>query len=44
LAPLGSEADPTGFHLDTAHHAWQNDTCSTGLVTLSLAVKDQGWE
>ena len=33
--PPGSEADPTGFHLDTAHHAWQNDTCSTGLVTLS---------
>ena len=35
LAPPGSEADPTGFHLDTAHHAWQNDTCSTGLATLS---------
>jgi len=35
LASLGSGADPTGFHLDTAHHAWQNDTCSSGLATLS---------
>ena len=31
----GSEADPTGFHLDAAHQAAQNDTCSTGLATLS---------
>jgi hypothetical protein len=31
----GSEADPTGFHLDAAQHAWQNDACSSGLATLS---------
>jgi hypothetical protein len=43
LALLGNEADPTGFHLDAAHYAWQNDACSIGLATLSLAVKDQGW-
>ena len=42
LAALRSEADPTGFHLDAAHHASQNDACTTGLATLSLAVKDQG--
>src|SRR5437660_6504015 len=30
----GSEADPTGFHLDTAQHAWQNDACSSDLVRL----------
>src|SRR5205823_14376007 len=26
-APPGSEADPTGFHLEGAHHASQNDAC-----------------
>ncbi len=42
LAQLASEADPTGFHLDPAHHASQNDACSIGKATLILAVKDQG--
>jgi hypothetical protein len=42
LALRGSEFDPTGFHLDAAHHASQNDACTTGLATLNLAVRDQG--
>ncbi len=60
----GSEADPTGFHLDAgarpiqlgstwmqltkllkttlAQPAWPRS--AVGTATLSLAVKDQGWE
>jgi len=34
LALRGSEFDPTGFHLDAAQHAWQNDACSSDLVRL----------
>ena len=47
----GSEADPTGFHLDAAHQAAQNGVYllkrpgtapPLGTPTLSLAGKDQG--
>jgi hypothetical protein len=47
----GSEADPTGFHLDAAHQAAQNGVYllkrpgtapPLGTPTLSLAWKDQG--
>jgi hypothetical protein len=33
-AQPGSEADPTGFHLDGAYLASQSDACSTGWATL----------
>ena len=51
LALRGSEADPTGFHLDAAHQAAQNGVYLLkrpgtappwGTPTLSLAGKDQG--
>jgi hypothetical protein len=50
-APRGSQAHPTGFHLDAAHQAAQNGVYwlkrpgtapPWGTPTLSLAGKDQG--
>jgi hypothetical protein len=50
-AQRGSQADPTGFHLDAAHQAAQNGVYwltrpgtapPLGTPTLSLAGKDQG--
>jgi len=38
----GARPIQPGSSLYAAHHASQNDACTTGLATLSLAVKDQG--